>query len=237
VAHAPVPFAEEFRRAARTSAFWIAAARELVPVAGVIALGWSAFAAALFFLAESWLLMSLRAAAEIVLNPRYAGKDLPKSTRDAVVQVLKHFAYVLPFMGLLLGFFAAFILTVAFTRADVARFFGLEWREPAVLGGFVLMVASLGADTVRFSRTLAKGSGEPSDRDDLATKLAFYRVVALVPAAFLIGFAQALALGPAVLVLAIAVVSIAIEGAPAAIVAWIETGKAAATGKGDKPPD
>ena len=236
MARAPVPFVEEFRSAARTSAFWIAVVRELVPVAGVLAFGWSAFAAASFFLAESWLLMSLRAAAEIALNPRYAGKDLPKSTRDAVVQVLKHFAYVLPFMGLLLGFFVAFILTVAFTREDLWRFLELEWREPAVLGGFVLMVASLGADTVRFSRALATRGGEPSARDDLATKLAFYRVVALVPAAFLIGFAQSLALGPAVLVVAIAVVSIAIEGAPAAIVAWIETGKAAA-GSRDVPPD
>ena len=236
MAHAFVPFAEEFRRAARTSAFWVAVVRELVPVAGVLALGWSAFAAASFFLAESWLLMSLRAAAEISLNPRYAGKDLPKSTRDAVVQVLKHFAYVLPFMGLLLGFFAAFILTVAFTREDLWRFLAQEWREPAVLGGFVLMVASLGADTVRFSRALSTRGGEPSERDDLATKLAFYRVVALVPAAFLIGFAQSLALGPAVLVVAIAVVSIAIEGAPAAIVAWIETGKGAA-GRRDAPPD
>ena len=171
MAHALVPFAEEFRRAARTSAFWIAAARELVPVAGVIALGWSAFAAALFFLFESWLLMSLRASAEITLNPRYAGKDLPNSTREAVVQVLKHFAYVLPFMGLLLGFFAAFILTVAFTREDLWRFLELEWREPAVL------------------------------------------------------------------VVAIAVVSIAIEGAPAAIVAWIETGKGAAADERDVPPD
>ena len=154
----PPRFLPSLRRAAARPAFWIAVAREAVPVAGVFAFGWSAFAAALFFLLESWLLMSLRAATEITIDPRYAGADLPTSTGDAVRKVLKHLSYVLFFMLLLVGLFAFFILFVAFSRADLVHFVTEEWRTPAVYGGFALLLVTLALDTVRFARGYATRS-------------------------------------------------------------------------------
>jgi hypothetical protein len=213
----------ELQAALESPPFWAAVVRESVPVAGVLAFGWSAFAAALFFLCESWLFISLRAATEIALNPRYAGDDMPKDVRGAILAVLKHFSYCTLFFALILGLFVAFVLRVGFTDAQFAEFFGGGWRETSVLVGGAVLLATLFVDTVQFARRAANATPEQRERDDQRLKLMFYRVPALVPAAFLLGPAASFGYGAELLVVLIAVLSILLEAFPRAVVAWIET--------------
>ncbi len=221
--HAKPDFPNEARAALGRPGFWIAVLRETVPVVGVLAFGWPAFAAALYFIVESWLYLSLRASTEIVIDPKYAGKDLPRSTPDAVAKIAKHLSYVLPFFAILLGLFAGFVMFAAFPKADWAAFAAGGWREPEVLWGFGVLLASVIADTVRHARRFATRTSAEAEAGDLSMKLMFYRVTfGLFPAAFLLGLAGRWGLAPPLIVLAIALISIAIEAIPRSIVAWLE---------------
>ncbi|HET7845741.1 MAG TPA: hypothetical protein VFL14_16425 [Xanthomonadales bacterium] len=213
-----------FRAALESPAFLATLVREAVPVAGVLAFGWPALAAAIFFLAESWLFLSLRAASEIALNPKYAGADMPKDVRGAIAAVFKHLAYCLPFFALFLGLFIAFVLRIGFTDAQFAEFFGGGWREPSVLAGGGVLLATLVVDAVRYAVRCTTATPAERERDDERTKVMFYRVPALVPAAFLLGPAAKFGYGAQALVVAIAVVSVLMEAFPRAIVGWIEGG-------------
>jgi len=220
---------EDLREALESPAFWATVVRESVPVVGVLAFGWSALAAAIFFLAESWLFLSLRAAAGIALDPKYAGKDLPTDLRGAIGAVLKHLSYCLPFFALFLGLFIVFVLRIGFSNAQFAEFFGGGWRSTSVLAGGAVLLATLFVDTVQFARRCVGATPEQRARDDQRLKLMFYRVPALVPAAFLLGPAAKFGYGAQALVVAIALVSVAMEAFPRTVIAWIEgTGKKSA---------
>ena len=220
----PIPgFAEEWRGALERPGFYVALVRELVPIVGVFAFRWSALAAALYFIVESWLFLSLRTSTEIVIDPKYAGNDLPGSTLGAVAKIAKHLSYVMPFFAILLGLFAGFVLFVAFPKPVWAAFLAGEWRAPDVLLSFGVLVATVVADTVRHARGFATRNSAEAQASDLSVKLMFYRVTfGLFPAAFLLGLVGHWGFGPPLIVLVIAVLSIAIEAVPRSIVAWLE---------------
>lgn len=211
-----------FRAAFESPTFWAALVREAVPVAGVLAFGWPALAAAIFFLAESWLFVSLRAASEIALNPKYAGRDLPRDVAGAIAAVFRHLAYCVPFFALFLGLFIAFVLRVGFTDAQFAEFFGGGWREPSVIAGGVVLLATLCVDAIAYAVRCTRSTPTERERDDERVKVMFYRVPALVPAAFLLGPAAGFGYGAQALVVCIAIVSVVMEAFPGAVVAWIE---------------
>ena len=64
-AHDARSFFAELARESRTGHFWMMVARNAVPPLGVIALGWPALQAAVLFVLESWVFLSLRCGIEM----------------------------------------------------------------------------------------------------------------------------------------------------------------------------
>ena len=208
-----LPLREELAQGVRTPGFRNAVARQLVMIAGVFVLGWSPIEIAVFFLLEAFLFLSLRAAAEITLEPRFGVQF--SSTPGFVWEFFKHWLAAAAFMAILVGGFGAFAVMPAFAGESSARFFEDGWLRPSLVVGFSLLAGSLVFDTALFARRVAAGrSPEELARDDHGIRAALANVFLLAMASFWIGIAASVGLGPHVFVLGLAGVRLYVEAAP-----------------------
>ena len=213
---APVPerpLREEVAEGVRTPGFRNAVVRQLVMLVGVFALGWSPIEIAAFFLLEAFLFLSLRAAAEITLEPRFGVQF--ESTPAFVWEFVKHWLVAAACMAVLVGAFGVFAVFPAFSGESRAGFLEDGTLRPSFIVGVTLLAGSLVFDTALFARRVAAGrSPEELARDDHGVRAALANVVLLAMASFWLGFAANLWLGPKVFVLGLAAVRLYVEAAP-----------------------
>ena len=207
------PLREELAEGVRTPGFRNAAVRQLIMIAGVFVLGWAPVEIAIFFLLEAFLFLSLRAAAEITLEPRFGVQF--SSTPAFVWEFFKHWLAAAAFMAILVGGFGVFAVMPAFAGESSGRFIEDGFRHPSVIVGLSLLAGSLVFDTAMFARRVAAGrSPEELARDDHGIRAALANVFLLAMASFWIGIAASIGLGPQVFVLGLAAVRLYVEAAP-----------------------
>lgn len=204
----------ELASEARGGHFWSVVLRNALPAAGVFAFGWPALQAALLFVLESWLFVSLRCAIEISIDPKFAGKDVVAGGRPLFVAVLKHFIGAAILMAAILGLFAMFVLAGAFPSDDWDDFFETGWHDPSFVIAFALMTGSVLDDGMRFIRVFADRTQEQADADDGRVRVMFFRVAMLVVASFFLGWLAEYGLAGPAFIVVIALVSIWLEGTP-----------------------
>ena len=172
--------------ALRRPAFWLAAMRELVPVAGVFLFGWMAFQAALFFLLECWLFMTVRATAGVLFDPKGRNWHLPPA---GFVRYWKLTVYYL--MGGLtfafpVGVMGLLILVAVFPDEDWDAFYLGGYAEPAFLAGLAVLFASEIFAGWRLHRRLA-GGGEERPDERRRVRAMFNRCLAVFACIALVG--------------------------------------------------
>ena len=197
----------------RTVAFRNAVLRQAVMLAGVFVLGWSPLEIAVFFLLEVFLFISLRAAAEITLEPREGIQAM--SAQAFAWEFTKHWLVAAAFIGLVIGALGAFAVVPAFSREARASFLQEGLFRPSFLVAFALLAASLVFDTALFARRVAAGrSPEEHKRDVQGVRMAAATVAGLFAASFGLGLLESTTLGPRYLALAIAGVRLFVEAVP-----------------------
>ena len=182
-------------------------------LAGVFLLGWSALEAAVFVLVEAFLFLSLRAAAEITLEPRFG--VMASTPARFAWEFFKHWLAAAFFIGLMVFVFGGVLVIPAFPDEEVAAFLAEDVRSPLFVGSLALLLGSLAVDTVRFARRVARGrsSGE-MHRDDEGRRAALAVVLCLGLAGFWFGMAARMGLGTKVIALAVAGAVLFVEAAP-----------------------
>lgn len=207
------PLREELAEGVRTPGFRNAVARQLVMIAGVFVLGWSPMEIAVFFLLEAFLFLSLRAAAEITLEPRFGVQF--SSTPAFVWEFAKHWLAAAAFMAVLVGGFGVFAVFPAFSGESRVSFIEDGRLRASFIVGATLLAGSLVFDTALFARRVAAGrSPEELARDDHGIRAALANVFLLAMASFWVGIAASIGLGPHVFVLCLAAVRLYVEAAP-----------------------
>ena len=182
-------------------------------LAGVFGLGWSPLEIALFFLLEVFLFLSLRAAAEITLEPRFGVQAM--SAPAFAWEFAKHWLVAAVFMALIVGPLGAFAVIPAFSAEARAAFMEDGIRRPSLLLGITLLAGSLVIDTALFARRVAAGrSAEERKRDDEAVRMALATMACLVAASFGLGLAEWTGLGPRYLAVVIAGARLYVEAVP-----------------------
>lgn len=179
---------QELRAAFRRPAFWVFAAREAIPVAGVFFLGWEPIYAGAFFVLESWIYMSSRVAAEEVYDQKTS--RLPEDA--GALKKLQLFAgYMLAAFlvyGLVVGVLGLMGLFWAFGEQTVETFLGEAWLRPTFLAGLaVLLLTELHA-TWLFARGASARDEEQREYDKVKIKAMFHRCFALVCCTVIFGF-------------------------------------------------
>jgi hypothetical protein len=207
------PLREELAEGVRTPRFRNALARQVLMLAGVFVLGWSALEVAVFFLLEAFLFLSLRAAAEITLEPRFGVQAA--SAPAFAWEFAKHWMVAAIFIGLMVGGLGAFAVIPAFPEDDRIAFAAEGLWHPSFLIGVTLLAGSLVFDAALFSRRVAAGRAAAEvARDDHGIRMALANVVVLAMVSFWIGIAARVGLGPQVLALGIAGARLYVEAAP-----------------------
>lgn len=201
----------EFRESLRQPSFWAAMAREAVPVVGVFFFGWEALYAGLFFVAESWIFMSTRASAEMAYDPREAREGTPLRR---FFRFLGYLAGALFVYGLVLGILAFFAIAKIFPEEQWQDLLADSWREPSLLAGLGLLVATEAYRTRLFARGLAERDEAARRRDDLQLKGMYYRCFALLAMTVILGFLVRLLPQGQAFVLLIFLVMVYFEGCP-----------------------
>lgn len=206
-------------------ALWSALARQALPVAGVLFLGWPVLDVALFFLLETWLFLTLRAGVELTLDPRNArwGESRGRQARRLAGNLLG--AAVL--LGLVIGVAGWAQVAVAFPRAEWQAFADGGWHEPTFLAALGLLVASHVIDAVRFARRIAVRSESEREADDRGFRAMCARVVLVALAGIGLGLLSAVGLGAPALVIMIAAIVVWLEAAPEQAERLLDFGPAA----------
>ena len=182
-------------------------------LAGVFGLGWSPLEIAVFFLLEVFLFLSLRAAAEITLEPRYGVQAM--SAPAFAWEFAKHWLVAALFMALIVGPLGAFAVIPAFSAEARTAFLEDGIRRPSLLIGVALLAGSLVIDTAFFARRVAAGrSAAEQTRDDQQLRVALATVACLTVASFGLGVAELVGLGPQFLAIVIAGARLYVEAAP-----------------------
>jgi len=203
----------EVRVAWRTPAFWTIVLRHVIPVVGVVFFAWPAFQIAVFFVFESWLMLSLYAATDLTFNPKYGGAK----TRDAraiVGPLLKQFLAAGLLIAFIVGMFGGFLLVDVFPQEDWSGFLDGGWREHSFLIGLFALAASCIVDAVHFAQRIAHRTAEEVVADDARIAGTFYRVVLLFMVSGLIGATAQWGFVAPLFVIALALVLTLFEGLP-----------------------
>lgn len=184
-----MPAAEDISPARRwvRPAFWTALFRHLVPVVGVLALGWHPLDVLVFLFVETWLFLTLRMAAEGVLNRRFG--DVPATVIGAIGQLCVFVPILAVIFGFVMGLVGLMVQQLAF-GADEWRAFQetAAWRTPLYRIALALVAVEQAGEAVAFAVRLARSPG-PAIADDLHLQRMVQRVVFLGAAGLVAGFA------------------------------------------------
>jgi len=211
----PIPSAsEELLEALRSQGFWIAVGRNAIPVVGVFAFGWVPMHLVAYFLLESWLVLALRASLEIVLDPKYTEPSTVKGTGAFAREWLRQLGASAAVFGVLIAFYAWFIVAVTVPGTEWRAFLDGGYRHPNFLLGLGALLATIAFDAYRFASRFDTRDAAGAARDDAYVTGMFYRVVLVAASCLGVGTLSRLGLGAGALVLAIAVVLTFLEGMP-----------------------
>jgi hypothetical protein len=204
------PLRQEIAEGIRRPRFRNAVLGQLVMLAGVFVLHWSALEIAVFLLVEATLFMSLRAAAEITIESGFT-----TSPARFAWEFAKHWLVAFVFIGLMIGIFGAFAVIPAFGDDATAAFREDGSRRASLVVALAVMTGSLIVDTALFARRVAAGRGATEQAEDVqSVRMALATVVFLAMGSFLLGIAGRLGLGPQALAIAIAVSRLYVEAVP-----------------------
>jgi len=209
----PATVAAEFRQVWRTFPFLSSALRNTVSVIGVTFFDWPALQLALFFVIESWLMLSLYATTDLSFNPKYGGRP-PQTLGDAILLPLPQFLGAAALIALLIGLFGGFVLVNTFAEEDWDAFLHGGWRQPSFLVGLLMLAATCVSEAVHFARRIPTRTPEQARADDLRVASLFYRVVLLFAATAALGWTRGSPLAAPLFAIALAVVLMFFETLP-----------------------
>lgn len=204
--------AAELRAACVTPRFWGTVALQIIPVVGVIRFGWSAGQIGMYFVLQSWLMLSIYFAADMTFNAKYLDGKAPLRGAAAVLR----FCRVLLVSSLIcaaaivwLGMYFEFSLFDAF-------FSGGEYRQGSFLIGLGALVVGCVAEGVRYVLSLPRRTPQQIAADDARVGTLAGRVIVLFFLGVFLGIFQVFGdgWGNAALVLAIAGLQIYFDGMP-----------------------
>jgi len=204
---------EELRDVWRTPAFLTATARHALPVAGAAWFGWPALQLAVYFVIESWLMLSLYAATDLSFNPKYGGRA-PRDLREAVIAPLPQFLAAAGLIGVVVGLFGGVLIVGAFAQDEWVEFLHAGWREPSFLLGLVLLSATCLSEAVHFAQRIATRTPAQAQLDDLRIASLFYRVVLLFMVSGALGLTARFAFAPVLFAIALGIILTFFEGLP-----------------------
>lgn len=197
-------------RGTRSERFLTAILRQSIAVAGVFVLGWPALDAAVFFVLESWLFVSFRAAAEVALDERTPGHGFFQTAFYAAGYLVA----ALPFFAAFLGCLAGFVIVPAFPAEDWEAFRATAVRKPPFLAAVGLLAASIIFDTLRHLRRAAGRTAEERVNHQREVRLVTVRWMVLTAGSLALGAAAGSADKARSLVVAIAIAVVLIEALP-----------------------
>jgi hypothetical protein len=203
----------ELRDIWRTPAFLTPVARHTVPVIGVAFFDWPALQLAIYFVLESWLMLSLYAAADLSFNPKNGGRA-PRNFREAVVDPLPQFLAAAGLIGVFVGLFGGILLVGAFAQDDWTDLIQGGWHEASFLLGLAMLIATCLAEAVRFAQRLATRTPEQAQVDDVRIASLFYRVVLLLMVSGALGLLAQFAFAPMLFAVALGIVLTFFEALP-----------------------
>ena len=203
----------ELREIGRTPAFLTTLARHVLPVIGVAVFGWPALQLAIYFVIESWLMLSLYAGADLSFNPKYGGRA-PLSLREAVIEPLPQFLAAAGLIAVMVGLFGGILIVGAFAQDEWSEFLQTGWYEPSFLLGLALLIATCISEAVRFAQRIATRTPAQAQHDDLRIASLFYRVVLLFMTSGALGLTAQLAFAPMLFAVALGIVLTFFEGLP-----------------------
>ena len=207
------PLLDDLAAGIHKPGFRNALGRQALMLAGVFLLGWSALEIAVFFLLEAWLFLSLRAAAEITLEPRFG--VVATDPARFLWEFVKHWLVAAVFIGILVGGFGGFVVFPAFTEDAMHEFATEGIRNASLLVGLALLAGSIVFDTARFARRVAAGrKAEETAADDHGLRVALAKVACLAMASFWLGIAARVGLGPNIVAVGIAGAILYVEAVP-----------------------
>jgi hypothetical protein len=170
-------------------ALWTALFRHLVPVVGVVALGWHPLDVLVFLFVETWLFLTLRMGTEGVLNRRFG--DVPRTVIGAIGQLVLFVPILGAIFGFGMGLVGLAVQQLAFGADDWRVFLETAaWRTPLYRIALALVVVEQVAEAVVFAVRLARLPG-PEIADDLHLQRMVQRVVFLAAAGLVAGVAPA----------------------------------------------
>jgi hypothetical protein len=211
----------ELRAAWRTFPFLASAARNATSVIGVLFFDWPALQLALYFVIESWLMLSLYATTDLSFNPKYGGRA-PQSLSEAVLTPLPQFLAAAALIGVLVGLFGGFVLANTFAPDDWDAFLQGGWKQHSFLVGLLVLAATCLSEAVHFARRIRTRTPEQAAADDLRIASLFYRVVLLFMASAALGLARGSQLAAPLFALALAIVLMFFEALPRSAAALLD---------------
>jgi hypothetical protein len=191
----------------RRPSFRAALLRQLVPVTGVLVLGWPAVEVAIFFLLDTWLFLTQRATCDVAFDSAFGGKT--DASLWAVVKLAPVGALT---VGIAVGMFGGIPLVMALPAGEWQAAGGLASRT--FLLSFAFLVVSHLYDAVRFVRRYHSRTDEERRQDALAVRVVMARLFVLVVAPFVLQFASLVGMAGRALVLLISGAVLWLEAFP-----------------------
>ena len=142
-----------------------------IPLVGVLVLDWPQMMAALLYLVEVWLFLTLRASCENYF--RYRVKDRPRLSTISgfVVQVL-----VAGVVMAILGGLTILVVFLEFRQKEMDDFLRAGWRDPVFLISVALTLIQAGRDLVTYIPRVhhRDSAGKTADERLLAVRTVAY---------------------------------------------------------------
>ena len=213
----------ELRTVWHTFPFLASAARNAAPVIGVLFFDWPALQLAMYFVIESWLMLTLYATTDLTFNPKYGG-HAPRNLREAILKPLPQFLGAAVLIGLIIGLFAMFVLVGVVGADEWSAFLQDGWQQSSFLVGFVVLAASCLSEAIHFARRVVRRTPAQIQADDLRIASLFYRIVLLLMASVALGWARGSWFAAPLFALAMAVVLLFFETLPRSAAALLGIG-------------
>lgn len=141
-----------------------------IPLVGVVVLGWPQLLAALLYLFEVWLFLTLRTSVESFFRP-----PVPARTRLAAVL---QFIGIMFGGGIVIAFLGGMTFVVVgdqFRQREMADFLAGGWRDPVLLISVTFTLAQAAWDLATYMRRVQSRDAAGKEADETLLR---YRVIA-----------------------------------------------------------
>lgn len=179
---------QELLASLRQPAFWGMAAREAIPVAGVFFLGWEPIYAGFFFVAESWLYMSTRAAAEEAYDVKSSSAAKDGKPLDKLLKFLGYLVTAMLVYGLVVGILGFFAIARSFPEDQWRALLTESWTQPTFLAGLAALLLTELYATWQFARGASGRSDQQREWDLVKLRAMYHRCFVLLCCTLVFGF-------------------------------------------------